>query len=90
MPICPKCWQPVQRLQLDIGSMFAICGYRRGGRRCGQRLHLMGTGGGVCVVVALSDVEYERYTKQQHLIAELYDDLGILATIDTPGHLPAA
>lgn len=90
MPMCPKCWQPLSRIQLDIGSMFAICGYRRGGRRCGQRLHILGTGSGVCIVVGLTDDEYELYTKQRNLISELYEDLGILATLESKGNLPAA
>ncbi len=91
MPMCPKCWQPLSRIQLNTGSMFAICGYRKGGRRCGQRLHVMGTGSsGVCVVVALTEEEYEYYTKHQFLISELYEDLGILTTLETRGNVPAA
>jgi len=89
-PICPRCAQPLPRIQLDIGSMFAICGYRKGGGRCGQRLHILGTGHGVCVVVSLSAHEYGYYTKRQHLIAGLYEELGILATIESQGNLPAA
>lgn len=90
MPMCPKCEQPLPRVQLDIGSMFAICGYRKGGQLCGQRIHVLGTGNGVCVVVGLTDNEYGYYTKRQYLISQFYEELGILATLESRGNLPAA
>jgi hypothetical protein len=90
MPMCPKCEQPIPRMQLDLGSMFVVCGYRKGGKRCGQRLHILGTGHGVCVVVGLTKEEYEYYTKRQYLVPWFYEELGILATLGSQGNLPAA
>jgi len=86
-PVCPKCEMPLHRYDIREGSLFMICGYRppRGGpgrapteRRCGQRLHVLGTNLGVCLVVGLTNEEYDRFTNQPHQINEMYAELGIL------------
>lgn len=76
-PICPRCDQPLPRLQLDFGSLFAICGYRNKGQRCGQRLHIKAVDG-VCIVIGLTPDEYEHYTRRRKPIDRLYAELGII------------
>jgi len=87
-PICPQCGKTLPRLQIDTGSIFTICGAksaRSGSRRgpdegrCGQRLHILGTGRGVCIVMTLTTEEYLQYTQAPYSIEEMYEDLQVLA-----------
>lgn len=77
-------------MQVDTGSVFATCDAQRTHQelrsdpgapaKCGARLHILGTGHGLCLVVALSDDEYTYLTGRPRDPTELYEYLGALAT----------
>ena len=89
-PLCPRCGNPIHRVQVDTGSVFATCDALRTAAelradprlqsRCGAHLHILGTGHGLCLVVGLSDDEFTYLAGRPRDPTELYEYLGALAT----------
>lgn len=75
-------------LHAGDGLVFARCqakaprrpGQPRSGERCGQHVAIVGSAGGVCVVVPITRVEFERYTEARVIPTprELFLDIGVI------------
>lgn len=87
-PRCPRCGRVLHGVHAGDGLVFAHCrakaprrpGAPLSGDRCGQHAAIIGAPGGVCVVIPISRVEFERYTEARTLPSarEICLDLGVI------------
>src|SRR5438094_772651 len=85
-----RCCSPIHRVQVDTGPVFTICDAIRrkpelraepgAPERCSARLHILGAGHGLRLVVALSDDEYTYLTGRPNDPTVSYEYVGALAT----------
>lgn len=87
-PLCPKCGNPIRRVHVETGSVFAWCDAalprqkRRNPdvlERCEAHLHILGTGHGLCLVIELTAAEHEYLSERPRDVLELYEYLGVVA-----------
>ena len=87
-PLCPRCGNPIYRVHVETGSVFASCDAvlpRRQRRdpaareKCGTHLHILGAGHGICLVAELSKEEHEYLAARPRDVLELYEYLGLVA-----------